>query len=297
MNKMTRRLSALYLLTTVVAANADSARSTVPLQGITNIHLLSGYELVVTQGDEEYVTIIADSDYIDAVEARVKGDTLALGTNNKFLWGWFVSDDDREITFEVQVRELKHLSTRGAGRVKLAPLRSAGKLALNIVGSGEIRLATLQVGELQTNLTGSGTLRADAIETEQLRVAVQGSGDVELGELSANSVRPESGPRLTIEAFGSGDIMIASGEASEIEVSVSGSGDVDLKNLRARRVKVKVNGSGDVKVHASEQLDVTINGSGDVEYRGAPTRLTRSVDGSGDIRSSNQIQSAEPASL
>lgn len=286
MNQMTTMVLSLTVLAATGLAHSEPTRSTVELDGITNVHLLSGYDLILRQGEEEYVTIIADSKYIDEIEARVKGDTLALGEKSDSGWSWFNRRGDREVTFEVQVQELKHLVNRGSGSVRLHPLRTDDRLELVVQGSGEIEARLIQARQVQVRVMGSGTFAADRIEAEEVEAAIHGSGDVEVGELYANQANGDL-PRVEVAGYGSGDIKVDSGEAREVEISLSGSGDVDLGNVSAPRAEVSINGSGDVAVYASEELDVSINGSGDVLYRGKPAKIERSIRGSGDIRQGN----------
>lgn len=286
MNKMTNTAVLSCLLAASGVAYSEPTRSTVELGGITNIHLLGSYDLILSQGENEYVTIIADSEYIDEIEARVKGDTLALGEKSRSTWGWFYRRHDREVTFEVQVRELKNLVNRGSGSVQLQTFRLDDKLELAIHGSGELNAQLIQVEELELDVMGSGTAKASRVEAGEVDLSVHGSGDVEIRELYANRINGDGDlPQVAVAAFGSGDIKIHEGEAREVEITLTGSGDIDLAGVLARRAEIKINGSGDAAVNASGKLDITINGSGDVLYYGEPAEIERSIRGSGDIRS------------
>ncbi|MEX1033297.1 MAG: head GIN domain-containing protein [Cellvibrionaceae bacterium] len=284
MNIHQQYLVPLWLLAGMAAAQAETVRSTVELDGIENIHLLSPFHLVVTQGEEEYVTIITDSELIDEVEARIKGDTLALGSNGNPFWDSFSATRDRNVTFEVQVKALKYLANRSSGTVQLRPLHSSDDLEFNLQGSGDIRADLLVVDDLAINVRGSGTTRIGRSEVDDLDLTVHGSGNIELDELYA---RREKLAKAKIVGNGSGGVRIADGEVEDLSIVVNGSGGVDTANLRARKAKVSVNGSGDVEVNVSETLDARINGTGDVGYRGEPTDVDRSVNGSGRVRSRN----------
>src|SRR5690606_25179104 len=138
---MSRKLLACLLLSTAAGLQAQTAlgaESTVPLEGIEKIHLLGGFRLTLKQGDEEYVTIRADKDDLDKIEARIKGDTLALASKRDYFGGWLDDIDEDEVSFEVQLRSLSHLSNRGSGSVTILPFRSESDVQLNVHGSGEI---------------------------------------------------------------------------------------------------------------------------------------------------------------
>jgi hypothetical protein len=289
MKEVTKTAFICYFLAFAGIANSEPASSTVPLEGISKIHLLGGHNLVVRQGGDEQVTIFADSDYIDEVEARVKGDTLALGEKRKSTWGWFSRRDQHEVTFDVQVRDLAYIASRGSGSVRLHPFDSEGQLELNVQGSGTLKADLLRAERFKVSVSGSGTADLDRVEADNMIMRVSGSGDMKVLELYGSGTQPGPNnlPKVSAAVAGSGNISAGKGEAGAVEVSVSGSGDIDLANLPARRVEVKISGSGDVSVYAAEELEVSITGSGDVLYRGQPSRIDRSVRGSGDIRSIN----------
>ncbi len=105
-------------------------------------------------------------------------------------------------------------------------------------------------------------------------LTIHGSGDADLHGL-ANE-------QLKLAIHGSGDIE-ADGRADQLSVSINGSGDAELSQLIAKTVHASINGSGDIAVEARESLDAVVNGSGDVSYSGHPAKLSKRVNGSGEI--------------
>jgi hypothetical protein len=106
-------------------------------------------------------------------------------------------------------------------------------------------------------------------------VVVRGSSDVDVAGLA--------GDRFSIEITGSGDAH-ATGKVGTVTARISGSGDLHLADLEAREANAEISGSGDIEVWATEALGASVSGSGDVTYKGDPTRITKSVAGSGHIR-------------
>ena len=109
---------------------------------------------------------------------------------------------------------------------------------------------------------------------ELSEVSVSGSGDISFTDVTRGEV--------TVSIDGSGDIT-GTGEAETVTAEINGSGDMHLFKLYTERASAEINGSGDVAINATAFLDAEINGSGDIRYKGNPSEIKRSVNGSGDI--------------
>lgn len=265
--------SVALLMAAASWASAEVVDSTIELKGVSRVHLFGPYELTITQGDKEFVTVTTDKRNLDNIEALVTGDELRVGSKERQSWGWFDADK-HEAKFTVQVRSLEAVKNRGSGRVEIGPIEDGGDLHIDVQGSGDTRLEFFNGDTLKVESTGSGDTRIRGAKVKDLRLQSRGSGDVAVGELTATTV--------DVKVHGSSDVRLGDGEAEELELSLHGSGDIDASDFKARRAEVSVFGSGDIKVYASETLDVSVHGSGDVRYGGNP-KVSRSVQGSGDI--------------
>lgn len=128
----------------------------------------------------------------------------------------------------------------------------------------------------QISLSGSGEVIGESLITaaDQLDLDVSGSGEIEL-DLEALDI--------TSDLSGSGKIRLM-GTAHDQIVRVSGSGDYLAFDLIAEDCEVSVSGSGQVEVYLNGELDANVSGSGDIIYRGTPTSIDASVDGSGEVK-------------
>jgi len=125
--------------------------------------------------------------------------------------------------------------------------------ALNVTGSGDVKIENFSTATLQLAMSGSGDIKLLGLVTEDLNVRISGSGDIS-----------------------------GSGKANKLKISIAGSGNARLKELSADDVTVSIAGSGDAAVNAQKSLTVSIAGSGDVNYSGNPT-VKKSVVGSGSV--------------
>jgi hypothetical protein len=125
-------------------------------------------------------------------------------------------------------------------------------------GSGNLHIVDLRSPKFESTITGSGDLTVDNAQFGSFAVKIAGSGNVKTG-----------------------------GRADEARYSVAGSGDIDAEALVTRRVNVSISGSGDAHVNATDAIDARVSGSGDISYSGHPHDVSRRVNGSGSIESSN----------
>ena len=123
----------------------------------------------------------------------------------------------------------------------------------------------------------------------------KGSGDIVIERLDTPSFGVElagSGDmrigqlmtqRLSAKLDGSSSVELGGGHAISQTVEVKGSGSYDATAFATEESSVSIRGSAEVKVAASRSLVARISGSGDIEYVGNP-QVVESVSGSGSVR-------------
>ncbi len=107
-------------------------------------------------------------------------------------------------------------------------------------------------------------------------VSLYGSGDMNVAGLAAGD--------FVASLTGSGDIRLA-GKCDTANFQLTGSGDLAARDLEAQSATAKLTGSGDISLTARASASLGITGSGDIVVAGTPAQITRSVTGSGSIRS------------
>jgi len=127
-------------------------------------------------------------------------------------------------------------------------------------------------------LSGSGSLKGTIHASEDLKLVVSGSGPFNASIEGAEDINS------TIS--GSGDITI-SGSCEHLNLQISGSGSLRAEDLSTKTAEVKIAGSGNARLNVSERLMASVAGSGNVIYSGNPSKVEKSVAGSGRIRSAN----------
>jgi hypothetical protein len=155
----------------------------------------------------------------------------------------------------------------------------AGTLSIRFDGPVQTRFPIrfdLTVRSLETiDLGGSGDLAMPSLETTRLRLSLSGSGQARLGTLNARE--------LHVNLGGSGGVHIERGAVERQHIDITGAGDVDTVGLHSEAAVVSINGSGSVNLRANRRVDTDISGAGDVLVHGA-ARLSERITGAGEVR-------------
>lgn len=204
---------------------ADQARS---VPAFTRIRLDGPFDLRANAGANPALSVRADDNLLQQIVTEVEGETLVV--------------------------------TMRPGH----SLRSRQPLQVTV------STAALAAVEMR----GSGDLRVQSLKGERFELKLSGSGDAHLVDLAVRT--------LVVGLAGSGDVT-AQGRADEALLAIVGSGDLRLGELQTQRTSVNIAGSGDARVHATQSLNASIAGSGDVSYSGNPPQVKSAVAGSGSV--------------
>ncbi len=130
------------------------------------------------------------------------------------------------------------------------------------------------------------TIRADKSICPKLNLVVQVSTE-HLDRLTAEGANDITISKMNNRKFsstvnGASDLRI-SGVAGRFFVKIDGTGTVRAKNLHTEETEVFIDGAGEAVVHASRKLIAEIDGAGDIRYYGNPPKVTKKIDGVGEI--------------
>ena len=228
------------------------------------VSLTCSGDVIITQGEEESLTVETDDNIIEYVITEVKSGTLELSIKKG------INISPTRFRFTLSVNDLDELSISGSGDITADSLIT-DSLAVKVSGSGDVRVDSLAAERIDVQSFGSGDVGIDSLTAESVDVQIFGSGGAGIDALAADSV--------DLEIFGSGDVEL-SGEVTQQDIGISGSGDYRGGDLRCETAEVTINGSGDATVWVTESLDARANNSGSLNYYGDPqTSFSRSGPG------------------
>jgi len=177
--------------------------------------------LILTQGEQESLTIEADEDLIDELVSEVRNGALHLGVEEDWLSrvGKLVSSvftaENKKVTYHLTFVSLEKISASGKCILKCESLKS-DSLKVNVAGYGNLTIDQLETPKLKVNISGRGDFKA-AGTVEQQEINISGSGDYQTPELSSQSTK--------IAISGQGDATVR--VAKTLDITISGVGHVN----------------------------------------------------------------------
>jgi hypothetical protein len=145
--------------------------------------------LIVSQGDEEALTVETDDNLLCYVESQVRSGTLILGLSDRAK-GRGVKPS-KGIIYHLSVQHLAGLEVADSGRIQ-ARVLDAGHLEITAQDSGGVEVASLAAKTLKSWVEDSGYIHlAGRVESQE--VTVQDSGRYLAGRLQSRTAAVTAG--------------------------------------------------------------------------------------------------------
>jgi hypothetical protein len=210
------------------------------VRGFDKIVVSGAGRVIVTQGDEESLSIETDDNLMKYIETKVEGGTLEIGfTEGTVLspgGGRRVLEPSDGFIFRISVVDLSAITLSGAARFEMEKLKG---------------------DELDILLSGAGDIQVDDLNASRLGVRVSGAGDVSFaGRVDSQDIR----------LSGLGKYQAFDLECKTASVTISGAGGADLWVLD--QLEVVISGAGDVKYFGSPIVSPEISGLGRIQGLG-----------------------------
>lgn len=192
--------------------------------------------LIISQGDEERLTVETDDNLLRYVETRVRGGMLILGLGEGA--GGRAVRPSKGITYHLSVRQI------------------AG---LEVADSGHIQAPALAVGYLEISVHDSGGVAVDSLVAHTLQVYVEDSGDVHLaGQVERQEVTVQDSGRYLAPRLQSRTAAVAASDSAEATLWAVGALDVTITD------------SGRVRYYGHPRRTQRLSGAGTLAGLGEP---------------------------
>ena len=179
--------------------------------------------LILTQGDQESLTIEADAELLDELISEVRDGTLVLGVDDDWLnrigkvFSSLLSSKGHKVNYYLTFVNLQKINISGQCRLT-CPSLETDKLKLNISGMGNLNFDRITCNELDVSISGRGEFAAAGSAGSQ-RIRISGSADYEAADLNSRSVQ--------VAISGQGNAKVWAQD--DLDIAISGLGQVNYR--------------------------------------------------------------------
>lgn len=194
-----------------IAVTADEAAA----KGFEAISVNGSFDVFYIQDGQTSVQLRGDKDDIARVKIECDGKTLNVSTKKDN----FFNSSGHDVDIYVTSPKLNGIKLTGSGDFKSESNIGTENMDIDIAGSGNVNIKSLESGDCSISIAGSGDVSIDHMTARNLEARIAGSGDIDLQEANIDKAK--------CKIAGSGDIDI-DGRIGECEKRITGSGTVDI---------------------------------------------------------------------
>ena len=214
--------------------NATNNQEVIPVSGFTGINFKAVGKILLSQGDNESLSIQADAEVRGRLHTEVKDNTLWITQETDWKdWTGFRLIDKGMTIFSVVMKDISSLTIAGVGSLDCAEIKSAS-LSLALSGPGTMTIGSIAVNTLNVDMSGVGSVDVAGTCTDQV-VTLSGAGNYQ-------GSRMESG-HTTVNLSGVGNAKVWANEI--LDASISGAGGIEYYG--SAKVDQKISGLGVIK--------------------------------------------------
>jgi len=191
------------------------------------VHLSGVGNLIITQGEEESLTVEADDNIIPLINTDVFGERLTIGFKRGYN---FIPS--AKIKFYLTVVDLDEISLSGAGDIDCDDFNT-DRLEFDISGVGDIDF-NINAERVETTSSGAGDITLSG-KVDSQEIDIGGVGKYDAEELESRECS------ISLSGAGSATVNVS----EELDVSISGVGNVNYAG--SPHVEQDISGLGRVK--------------------------------------------------
>ena len=229
-------ITLLFLNFCVLSTYAQTIEEIRNISNFKGIHISSGIDLYIKQGNVESVRIVADKDKMEKIKTEKEGDILKIFAGSKKGWFNFEFDwsNKKTIKVYVTVKNLNSISATGGSDIFSEGKLDLIKLDVKATGGSDIKL-DLDTDELTCETTGGSDVILSGTATV-FKASSTGGSDLKASKLRSNF--------CSVSSTGGSDAYVW----AEKEISISATGGSDVYHKGGARV-VKSSSTGGSDIH------------------------------------------------
>ncbi len=224
------------------------------VSGFTGINAASTFDVTVTKGNTESLTIEAEDNIMPYVRSDVRDGVLYLYLdNNKEV------KNVKTLKASVVMKNLDKVSLSGACKLSSKDLFTSDQFQGDCSGVSRLSLI-LKTDHLSLNSSGACDIDLKAEVSNDMSFNTSGTSKAQL-KLNVNNVQFTSGGTSIIDM---------SGSANTVTLSSSGTSIIKAVDFVVKTATIASSGTSNVTMHVTSALTVNSSGASTVNYKGSP---------------------------
>lgn len=172
--------SGVACTTSTVTGSGTIITKSVPVSSFSKIEVGAAFDVNVTLGGSERLTLRVDDNLVDRLDVGVSGDRLHLRLKRR------ISVRQATLHADVSARSLSEIEVSGAGQVHLSDDLTGQRVDLTVSGAGGLD-GTVRVDEANVELSGASRAKLSG-SAEHLVIKESGASDLEADQLHAGDL-------------------------------------------------------------------------------------------------------------
>jgi len=241
-------------LTTMVAFSQKKEIRQV--SGFTGIKASGIFDITVTKGSTESLTIETDDNVMTYVRSEVKNGVLNLYLSNS---------NDKQLNINslkafIVMKNLDNVTLSGACKLTTADLFFTPEKFKADCSSASKMDVNLNAGQLSIEASGASNIQINAVINGDADIDISGAAKIQ-GDLKAKNV-----------SFGSSGACLVdlTGSATNIKINASGTSKFNMPDFVVKTATVESSGVCNLTVNVTDVLKVNSSGFSSVDYKGSP---------------------------
>jgi adhesin HecA-like repeat protein len=210
-----------------ISGNGHVVTESRDISGFTGIHISSGIDVFLSQGDQFEVTVEADENLQDVILTEVNGNSLVVKTDHVNI------RNAKSKKVHVTLPELTELKISSAGDCEGQTPFTCDDLRISISSAGDLTLE-VEAREIDLDISSSGDARLTG-SAEVFNAGLSSAGDLNAFDLVA--------AKVDVDVSSAGDARVNATE--EISMNASSAGNIYYRG-DAKVVHSRSSSAGDI---------------------------------------------------
>lgn len=213
----------------------------IKVSDFTDISLDGSHNVYFIQGNQTSVKVSGTEDAINDMNIYTKGNTLYITQKSDKIYSFRIfRKNHQSVDVYVTSPNLRVVNILGSGYFCSNSNIDTDKMALNLIGSGGIKMKDIICDNSEINVSGSGTIEIEGLNTAKSNIGIPGSGSISIDNTNINNV--------TCGVTGSGTIELNNAKIEYAHSNIIGSGNIEIQgNVKEHNEDIVGSGSVNIK--------------------------------------------------